>query len=100
MIDQSGSVQSMTWLDRIRGWNVFASAPIDRCDYYGQTLWGLRDLQPQSSYGVQVPADNLQKILERKGSSLQDYIDIYRQNTSTITLLQQQIIISTTRRSS
>lgn len=35
MIDQSGSVQSMTWFDRIQGWNVFASAPIDRCDYYG-----------------------------------------------------------------
>ncbi|KAF8396342.1 hypothetical protein HHK36_017958 [Tetracentron sinense] len=34
VLDESGSVQRLTWVDGIRRWNLFWSAPEDRCDDY------------------------------------------------------------------
>ncbi|KAF8409425.1 hypothetical protein HHK36_005501 [Tetracentron sinense] len=35
VLDDSGSVQRLTWIDRIHRWNMFWSVPGDQCDNYG-----------------------------------------------------------------
>ncbi|KAF8396337.1 hypothetical protein HHK36_017953 [Tetracentron sinense] len=34
VLHESGSVQRLTWVDGIRQWNLFVSAPADQCDRY------------------------------------------------------------------
>ncbi|KAJ4977101.1 hypothetical protein NE237_002207 [Protea cynaroides] len=35
VLDDSGTIQRMTWVESNRRWSTFYSAPTDRCDYYG-----------------------------------------------------------------
>ncbi|KAJ4975651.1 hypothetical protein NE237_000757 [Protea cynaroides] len=35
VLDDSGAVHRMTWIEKNRQWSIFYSAPNDRCDYYG-----------------------------------------------------------------
>ncbi|KAJ4976822.1 hypothetical protein NE237_001928 [Protea cynaroides] len=35
VLDDSGTLQRMTWIEKNRQWSKFFSAPSDRCDYYG-----------------------------------------------------------------
>lgn len=36
VVDESGSVQRLTWHEKIAKWDVFWSAPTDQCDNYGR----------------------------------------------------------------
>ncbi|KAJ4977151.1 hypothetical protein NE237_002257 [Protea cynaroides] len=34
LLDDSGAIQRMTWVEESRRWSTFYSSPIDRCDFY------------------------------------------------------------------